>query len=121
MEKLFIVKNNITGRSYPVTGNENTSLEMVWKSQKCWLTTGNSVTITDENGNSQVFVKEGEKIPKAERLSIKFEFILDGAKVCWKDLDEHTQERVLETIKEDFQNGEIVIKNGEIIVKTDDE
>lgn len=58
MGKLFTVKNNATGRSYPVTGNENTSLEMVWLSQKCWFMTGSSVTITDENGNSQVFVKE---------------------------------------------------------------
>lgn len=60
MEKRFTVTstNNDIGRSYTVYGHEWNTLETVWLSQKCWFATGSVVTITDENGNSQVFVKE---------------------------------------------------------------
>lgn len=58
MEKRFTVTNNATGRAYTVYGHEWDTLESVWLSQKCWFMTESSVTIADENGNSQVFVRE---------------------------------------------------------------
>jgi hypothetical protein len=41
--------------------------------------------------------------------SVKFELTLDGEEVRWEDLDECTQEHILEMIKEDFRSGEIVM------------
>lgn len=58
MEKRFTVTNNATGRAYTIYGHEWNTLESVWLSQKYWFMTGSSVTIADENGNSQVFVRE---------------------------------------------------------------
>lgn len=55
-EKTFMVSYH--GGSYPVIGNEGTSLETVWLSQKCWFMKGSEVTITDADGNSRVFVHE---------------------------------------------------------------
>jgi hypothetical protein len=45
-------------RSYTVLGNENTTLETVWASQKCWFMPGTAVTITDDKGNSKIFWRE---------------------------------------------------------------
>lgn len=55
--KKFVVRNNATGREYIVEGNENTSLDGVWMSQKCWFSTGSSITITAEDGTSQIYTK----------------------------------------------------------------
>lgn len=58
MEKRFTVTNNATSSSYTVYGHEWNTLESIWLSEKSWFMTGSSITITDENGNSQVFVRE---------------------------------------------------------------
>jgi predicted GH43/DUF377 family glycosyl hydrolase len=52
-ERYFCVSCN--HRSYMVTGNENTTLETVWASQKCWFMPGTTVTVTDDKGNSSTF------------------------------------------------------------------
>ena len=46
------------GRSYILEVYEWTTLETVWASQMYWFMPGSKVTITDDNGNSQNFVKE---------------------------------------------------------------
>lgn len=56
MEKRFMVSCN--GRSYPVMGHDWNTLESVWNSQKCWFMKGSVVTVSDENENSQKFVRE---------------------------------------------------------------
>ena len=45
-------------RSYEVEADPGASHELVWLSQKCWFMPGSVVIITDEQGNSQTFVKE---------------------------------------------------------------
>lgn len=45
------------GRSYILEVYPWTSLEMAWASQMCWFMPGSEVTITDDNGNSQTFIK----------------------------------------------------------------
>ncbi|MCD8159274.1 MAG: hypothetical protein LUD77_10410 [Clostridiales bacterium] len=55
-ERYFTVTHN--NRSYVVIGNENTSLDTVWNSQKCWFMKGSEVTIEDDKGNRKVFRKE---------------------------------------------------------------
>lgn len=45
------------GRSYILEVYSWTTLEMAWASQMCWFMPGSKVTITDDNGNSQTFVK----------------------------------------------------------------
>lgn len=57
MTRYFSVTHNY--RSYAVTGNENTTLETVWASQKCWFMPGAEVTIEDDQGNRKVFKKDG--------------------------------------------------------------
>lgn len=47
-----------SGKIESIYGHEWNTLESVWLSQKCWFMTGSSVTVADENGNSQVFVRE---------------------------------------------------------------
>lgn len=55
---VYTVRNNNTGRSYPVEANNNQQMDIVWMSQKCWFTTGSSVTITAEDGTSKTYIKE---------------------------------------------------------------
>ena len=56
--KKFEVCDMKTDRTYEVGGDENTTLEMVWRSQMSWFSSGALVKITDENGNCQMFEKE---------------------------------------------------------------
>lgn len=44
---------------------------------------------------------------------VRFDLIVDGEKVYWDDLDEATQEHIIECIKEGYSNGEIVIEEDE--------
>ena len=53
----YIVTNNKTGKNYEVKSDFNSSLDVVWLSQKYWFSPDCSVTITDENGNSKTFTK----------------------------------------------------------------
>lgn len=55
-ERVFSVTHNY--RSYAVMGNENTTIDTVWASQKCWFMTGSEVTIEDDKGNRKTFRKE---------------------------------------------------------------
>jgi len=54
MERYFTVECH--GRAYTVLGNENTTLATVWASQKCWFMYGTKVKITDDKGNSRMYV-----------------------------------------------------------------
>ncbi|MCD8108766.1 MAG: hypothetical protein LUE14_01480 [Clostridiales bacterium] len=45
-------------RGYTVLGNEATTIDGVWASQKCWFMTGGEVTIEDDKGNRKTFRKE---------------------------------------------------------------
>lgn len=42
--------------------------------------------------------------------NVKFDLTLDDEEVRWEDLDECTQERIAECIKEGYAGGEIVIE-----------
>jgi len=53
MERYFTVESY--GSSYAVQGNENTTLDTVWASQKCWFMHGARVKITDDEGNSKMY------------------------------------------------------------------
>lgn len=44
-----------------VEEHENTTLNMVWASKKCWYMPGNMVLIVDEQGNMKAYVKEVSK------------------------------------------------------------
>lgn len=55
-ERIFSVTCNY--RSYAVIGNENTTIDTVWDSQKCWFLIGSEVTIEDDKGNKKTFRKE---------------------------------------------------------------
>lgn len=55
MKRYFTVKSG--DRAYTVIGNEVTTLDIVWASQKCWFMTGAVVTIMDDHGNSKTFTK----------------------------------------------------------------
>ena len=55
MERYFTVVHNY--RSYTVLGNEVTTLDMVWASQKCWFMPGSVVKITDPEGHSKTYRK----------------------------------------------------------------
>lgn len=57
-KKWFTVRNDKTGRSYPVLGRIKTTLDIVWMSERCWFSTGARVTISDEEGHSKTFIKE---------------------------------------------------------------
>lgn len=52
-EKKFTLRNLDTGRSYEVTGNENTTAAMVWASEKCWFQAGTMVEITEPDGRKE--------------------------------------------------------------------
>jgi hypothetical protein len=39
---------------------------------------------------------------------VKFELVLDGEDVRWEDLDESSQEHIVECIKEGYTSGELV-------------
>ena len=54
---VYIVKNNNTGRSYPVESKHNQSIDVVWLSQKCWFGSNYNVTITAEDGISKTYTK----------------------------------------------------------------
>lgn len=55
MKRYFTVKSG--DRAYAVIGNEHTTLETVWASQKCFFLPGTEVIITDDHGNSRKFIK----------------------------------------------------------------
>lgn len=46
--------------SYDVTGDLTTTLDTVWDSQKHWFMPGTKVVISDDSGNSKMFVKKEE-------------------------------------------------------------
>ena len=41
---------------------------------------------------------------------VNFDLTLDGQDIRWEDLDETTQEYILECIRNDYYSGEIVIE-----------
>lgn len=45
--------------------------------------------------------------------SVKFDLTLDGENVRWDDLDECTQEHIVECIMEGYSSGEIVIEEND--------
>ncbi len=51
-------KVSIIGASYPVIGEETTTLEAVWDSQKSWMAPGTRVLIEDGQGKAQIFERE---------------------------------------------------------------
>ena len=53
----YIIKNNLTGRSYKIESAFEIGLDIVWASEKCWFAIGDTITITDENGKSKVITK----------------------------------------------------------------
>ena len=55
---VYTVRNNKTGRSYPVEAQHNQSIDVVWMSQKCWFASDYNVTITAEDGISKTYIKE---------------------------------------------------------------
>ena len=44
---------------------------------------------------------------------VKFDLTLEGEDVCWDDLDECSQEHILECIKDGYCQGEIVMEDDE--------
>ena len=58
MSKRFTVKDNATKKERIIIGNDSTSLDIVWLSEKHWFSSGNSVTITAEDGASKTYIKE---------------------------------------------------------------
>lgn len=55
-ERVFYTAEH-NGNSYPIECWEGTPLGVVWNSQKYWYLPGTKVTITDNHGNSKVFMK----------------------------------------------------------------
>lgn len=55
--KKYIVKNNITNRTFEVMHVGDISLDRVWQSVRNMFFLGSSVTITNENGESKTFSK----------------------------------------------------------------
>lgn len=53
---IYTIVNEGTKRRYPVTGNENSTFETVFASQKCWFSKGARITVIDPKGKSQTFV-----------------------------------------------------------------
>ena len=53
MERYFTVTCGY--RTYAVLGNENTNVDTVWASQKCWFLPGSIVVITDDRGNQKIY------------------------------------------------------------------
>lgn len=59
MKKVFQVTLIGTSPTYPVTGDDNTSLETVWASQKSLFAPGTKVLIRDtQNDTMKIFEKE---------------------------------------------------------------
>lgn len=56
-EMIYVVTDNTSKRSYPTLGYSNSSLAMIWNSQKCWFTPGTEVTITAPDGRTETFIK----------------------------------------------------------------
>jgi hypothetical protein len=56
--KKFTVKINEQNGGYIVEAHDNASFDIVWLSEKCWFSTGREVTITNENGESRIYIKE---------------------------------------------------------------
>lgn len=56
MTRYFTVTHNY--RSYAVMGEEHTTIDTVWASQKCWFMPGSIVTVEDDKGNRKTFRKE---------------------------------------------------------------
>lgn len=54
--RFFLVKSG--NQSYLFEVEPMTTLDLAWASQKCWFMPGSIVTITDDNGESKIFVKE---------------------------------------------------------------
>lgn len=54
---IYVVTDNTSKRSYPTLGYSNSSLAMIWNSQKCWFTPGTEVTITAPDGRTETFIK----------------------------------------------------------------
>lgn len=55
--KKYIVKNNMTNRTFEVMHVGDISLDMVWQSVRNMFLLGSNVTITNENGESKTFSK----------------------------------------------------------------
>lgn len=53
----YIVKNNMTNRTFEVMHVGDISLDMVWQSVRHMFLPGSSVAITNENGESKTFGK----------------------------------------------------------------
>ena len=58
----YTIKNNHTGRTYEVESAFESTLDVVWASQRHLFSVGSHVTITDENGNSESF----KKVPQSK-------------------------------------------------------
>lgn len=56
--RTFIIKNLANGRCYTVTGNENTTIQMVWAAEKCWFMQKTTVEITAPDGRKEIFKNE---------------------------------------------------------------
>lgn len=54
---LFIVRNQMTGRTFETRSAFGVSLDIVWRSVKGWFSDGSKVLITSENGESKEFSK----------------------------------------------------------------
>lgn len=55
--RIFNLRNLRTNRCYDVTGNENTTMQTVWDSQKCWFVSGAEVEIVGPDGKIAKFVR----------------------------------------------------------------
>ena len=53
-------KISVIGKTYSVEADEGRSMDIIWASQKCWVSPGTRVLIEDEKGNHKIFVKEGD-------------------------------------------------------------
>ena len=57
-EMIYTVTNEDTLRQYPVIGRKESSLDVVWLSEKCWFSAGAKVTISAQDGRKKTFTKE---------------------------------------------------------------
>ena len=53
-----VVCNGQAERYWRVVAYSWTTHEMVWASEKCWVSPGTEVAITDDQGRTKIFVKE---------------------------------------------------------------
>lgn len=56
--KKYVVKNNMTNRTFEVTCVHDKSLDAVWQSIRNFFCLGSNVTITNENEESRTYIKE---------------------------------------------------------------